>query len=331
MAEEQGVVSGPGRAVPAASWKAETAYVWRPVPAIAPSVTTLAAAEDGDRRGGVIWHTQGSGESLTMAFFAGKVIAESPMANPKIVVLTDRLDLDGELGVFARCADLLRQTPEQAADRTDLRRLLTRAAGGVVFTTIQKLLPEEKGDHYPALSNRRNIVVIADEAHRSQYDFIDGYVRHMRDALPNATFVGFTGTPLELDDRDARAVFGEYIDRYVIRRAVEDHGTVPIYYESRLAKLDLPESERPPLDKGFEEVTEGEEESRKERLKTKWAQRWWAGRRLALVAEDLLRHWEERLQALDGKAMVVAMSRRICVDLHVEFVQLRPVITTTTR
>jgi type I restriction enzyme R subunit len=291
--------------------------------------TTLdAAAEGGDRRGGVIWHTQGSGKSLTMAFFAGKLIADSAMANPTIVVLTDRLDLDGQLfGVFARCSDLLRQTPEQAEDRANLRRLLTRAAGGVVFTTIQKFLPEEKGDRFPELSDRRNIVVIADEAHRSQYDFIDGYARHMRDALPKATFVGFTGTPLELDDRDTRAVFGDYIDRYDIRRAVEDEATVPIYYESRLARLELPEAERQHLDEGFEEVTEGEEESRKERLKTKWAQLEavvGTGKRLSQVAENLVRHWEERLQALDGKAMVVAMSRRICVDLYAEIVKLRP-------
>jgi type I restriction enzyme, R subunit len=291
--------------------------------------TTLdAAAAGGDRRGGVIWHTQGSGKSLTMAFLAGRLIAEPAMANPTIVVLTDRLDLDGQLfGVFARCSDLLRQTPEQAEDRADLRRLLTRAAGGVVFTTIQKFLPEEKGDRFPELSDRRNIVVIADEAHRSQYDFIDGYARNMRDALPNATFVGFTGTPLELDDRDTRAVFGDYIDRYDIRRAVEDQATVPIYYESRLAKLDLPEAERPRLDEGFEDITEGEEESRKERLKTKWGQLEavvGTGRRLALVAEDLVRHWEQRLQALDGKAMVVCMSRRICVDLYAEIVKLRP-------
>lgn len=291
--------------------------------------TTLdAGAEGGDRRGGVIWHTQGSGKSLTMAFFAGKLIAEPAMANPTIVVLTDRLDLDGQLfGVFARCSDLLRQTPEQAEDRAHLRRLLTRAAGGVVFTTIQKFLPEEKGDRFPELSDRRNIVVIADEAHRSQYEFIDGYARNMRDGLPNATFVGFTGTPLELDDRDTRAVFGDYIDRYDIRRAVEDQATVPIYYESRLAKLDLPEAERPRLDEGFEDITEGEEESRKERLKTKWGQLEavvGTGRRLALVAEDLVRHWEQRLQALDGKAMVVCMSRRICVDLYAEIVKLRP-------
>jgi type I restriction enzyme R subunit len=291
--------------------------------------TTLAAAsEEGDGRGGVIWHTQGSGKSLTMAFFAGKLIAEPVLANPTIVVLTDRLDLDGQLfGVFSRCSDLLRQTPKQADSRAELRQLLTRAGGGVVFTTIQKFMPEQRGDRYPMLSDRRNIVVIADEAHRSQYDFIDGFARHMRDALPNATFVGFTGTPLELDDRDTRAVFGDYVDRYDIRRAVEDEATVPIYYESRLAKLDLPKEARPRLDVGFEEVTEGEEEARKERLKTKWAQLEGVvgtSKRLAQVAEDLVTHWEGRLEAMDGKAMVVCMSRRICVDLYAEIAKLRP-------
>lgn len=287
-----------------------------------------AAAEGGDRRGGVVWHTQGSGKSLTMAFFAGKLIAEPSMANPTIVVLTDRIDLDGQLfGVFSRCRDLLRQTPEQAETRSELRSLLQRASGGVVFTTIQKFLPEEKGDRFPMLSDRRNVVVIADEAHRTQYDFIDGFARHMRDALPNATFVGFTGTPLELDDRDTRAVFGDYIDRYDIRRAVEDGATVPIYYESRLAKLDLLESERPKIDPAVEEVLEGEDEVRKDRLRSKWAQLEavvGTEKRLTLIAEDLIAHFEDRLQVMDGKAMVVCMSRRICVDLYAEIVKLRP-------
>jgi type I restriction enzyme R subunit len=287
-----------------------------------------AASEDGDRRGGVVWHTQGSGKSLTMAFFAGKLVAQPELANPTIVVLTDRIDLDGQLfGVFSRCRDLLRQTPEQADSRAELRSLLDRVSGGVVFTTVQKFLPEERGDRFPTLSDRRNIVVIADEAHRTQYDFIDGFARHMRDALPNATFVGFTGTPLELDDRDTRAVFGDYIDRYDIRRAVEDGATVPIYYESRLAKLDLLDAERPKLDEAFEEITEDEEVQRRERLKTKWAQLEavvGTEKRLALIAEDLVRHFEERLQAMDGKAMVVCMSRRICVDLYAEIVKLRP-------
>ena len=199
--------------------------------------------EPGDRRIGVVWHTQGAGKSLTMAFYAGAIVREPAMQNPTIVVLTDRNDLDDQLfGTFARCQDLLRQPPVQAQDRADLRRKLSVNAGGVVFTTIQKFYPEEKGDTHPALSQRRNIVVIADEAHRSQYDFIDGFARHMRDALPNASFVGFTGTPIELQDANTRSVFGDYISIYDIRRSVEDRATVPIYYEGRLAKLELDEA-----------------------------------------------------------------------------------------
>ena len=221
--------------------------------------------EPGDRRIGVVWHTQGSGKSLTMAFYAGAVIREPAMENPTIVVLTDRNDLDDQLfGTFSRCQDLLRQPPTQAESRADLRNKLSVNAGGVVFTTIQKFFPEEKGDTHPTLSERRNIVVIADEAHRSQYDFIDGFARHMRDALPNASFVGFTGTPIELQDANTRAVFGDYISIYDIRRSVEDGATVPIYYESRLAKLSLDEDERPSIDPDFEEATEGEEVERRE-------------------------------------------------------------------
>ena len=282
----------------------------------------------GDRRIGVVWHTQGSGKSLTMAFYAGAIIREPAMANPTIVVLTDRNDLDDQLfGTFSRCQDLLRQPPVQAASRTDLRAKLAVEAGGVVFTTIQKFFPEEKGDAHPALSQRRNIVVIADEAHRSQYDFIDGFARHMRDALPKASFVGFTGTPIELQDANTRAVFGDYISIYDIQRAVEDGATVPIYYESRLARLTLDESERPKIDPEFEEATEGEEVERKEKLKTKWAQLEalvGSGKRLSLVAEDIVAHFEQRLEALDGKAMVVCMSRRICIELYRELVRLRP-------
>ena len=283
----------------------------------------------GDRRIGVIWHTQGAGKSLTMVFYAGRIIRHPAMENPTIVVLTDRNDLDDQLfGVFSRCRELLGQEPIQAKSRADLRKLLqNRQAGGIIFTTIQKFLPEEKGDQYPLLSERRNIVVIADEAHRSQYDFIDGFARHMRDALPNACFIGFTGTPLETNDRDTRAVFGDYISIYDIQRAVEDGATVPIYYESRLAKLDLPEEEKPKVDKEFEEVTEGEELERKERLKTKWARLEavvGAEKRLRLVARDIVNHFEQRLEALDGKAMVVCMSRRICVELYNEIVRLRP-------
>jgi len=304
----------------AARLQAELARVAEPAGGYRP--THLRGGQPGDRRIGVVWHTQGSGKSLTMVFYAGRVIRHPEMENPTIVVLTDRNDLDGQLfGVFSRCRELLRQDPVQAESRSHLRQLLHREAGGVVFTTIQKFFPEEKGDRHPVLSERRNIVVIADEAHRSQYDFIDGFARHMRDALPNASFIGFTGTPLELTDRNTRAVFGDYISIYDIQRAVEDKATVPIFYENRLAKLDLDEAERPKIDQEFEEVTEGEEVERKERLKTKWAQLEavvGAEKRLRLVAQDIVNHFEQRLAALDGKAMVVCMSRRICVELYNE-------------
>ena len=284
--------------------------------------------QPGDRRVGVVWHTQGSGKSLTMAFYAGRIIREPAMGNPTVVVLTDRNDLDDQLfATFSRCRDLLRQPPVQAESRAHLRELLSVAAGGVVFTTIHKFFPEEKGDRHSILSDRRNIVVIADEAHRSQYDFIDGYARHMRDALPHASFIGFTGTPIELTDANTRAVFGDYISVYDIQRAVQDNATVPIYYESRLAKLALDETERPKIDPGFEEATEGEEIERKEKLKTKWAQLEavvGSDKRLALVAKDIVDHFEKRLEAMDGKAMIVCMSRRICVELYREIVKLRP-------
>ena len=284
--------------------------------------------EPGDGRVGVVWHTQGAGKSLTMAFYAGRMILDPAMENPTIVVMTDRNDLDDQLfGTFSRCQDLLRQPPVQAENRADLRDKLRVNAGGVVFTTIQKFLPEQQGDTEPALSDRRNIVVIADEAHRSQYDFIDGYARHMRDALPNASFIGFTGTPLELMDKNTRAVFGDYVSVYDIQRAVEDGATVPIYYESRLAKLRLVEAKRPHIDADFEEATEGEEIEGKEKLKTKWAQLEvlvGSENRLQLVAEDLVDHFDKRLEAMDGKAMVVGMSRRICMDLHDAIIKLRP-------
>ncbi len=282
----------------------------------------------GDRRVGVVWHTQGSGKSLTMAFYAGRIIREPAMENPTLVVLTDRNDLDDQLfGTFVRCQELLRQPPVQAQSRAHLRALLAVQAGGVVFTTIQKFLPEERGDRHPVLSSRRNIVVIADEAHRSQYDFIDGFARHLRDALPNASFIGFTGTPIERADASTRAVFGDYISIYDIQRAVQDGTTVPIYYESRLAKLTLNEAQRPRIDAEFEEVTEGEEVERKERLKTKWAQLEaivGTEKRLRLLAEDIVAHFERRLEVMDGKAMVVCMSRRICVALYDEIMRLRP-------
>ena len=282
----------------------------------------------GDRRVGVVWHTQGSGKSLTMAFYAGSIIREPAMGNPTIVVLTDRNDLDDQLfTTFSRCGDLLRQPPVQAESRSDLRDKLSVAAGGVVFTTIQKFFPEERGDTFPTLSERRNVVVIADEAHRSQYDFVDGFARHMRDALPNASFVGFTGTPIELEDANTRAVFGDYISVYDIQRSVEDGATVPIHYESRLARLVLDQAEQPDIDADFEEATEGEEIERKERLKTKWAQLEavvGAENRIKQIARDIIDHFEQRLEALEGKAMVVCMSRRICVDLYSELVRLRP-------
>ncbi len=263
-----------------------------------------------------------------MAFYAGRIIREPAMENPTVVVLTDRNDLDEQLfGTFSRCKDLLRQPPVQAESRAHLRELLQVAAGGVVFTTIHKFFPEDKGDQHPTLSERRNIVVIADEAHRSQYDFIDGFARHMRDALPHASFIGFTGTPIELQDANTRAVFGDYISVYDIQRAVQDGATVPIYYESRLAKLALDEAERPKIDPDFEDATEGEEVERKEKLKTKWAQLEavvGAEKRLKIIARDIVEHFGKRLEAMDGKAMVVCMSRRICVALYRELVRLRP-------
>ncbi len=260
--------------------------------------TLRAGGQPGDRRIGVVWHTQGAGKSLTMAFYAGAIIRERAMDNPTIVVLTDRNDLDDQLfGTFSRCADLLRQTPVQAESRADLRRKLSVTSGGVVFTTIQKFFPTERGDTHRALSDRRNIVVIADEAHRSQYDFIDGFARHMRDALPNASFVGFTGTPIELPDANTRAVFGDYISIYDIQRSVEDGAAVPIYYESRLAQLSLDEGLQPHLDDQFEEATEGEEVERKERLKTRWAQLEaivGTEQRIQQVAADIVKHFSQR-------------------------------------
>ncbi|MDB6016529.1 MAG: type restriction endonuclease, HsdR family [Pedosphaera sp.] len=283
---------------------------------------------EGDRRAGVIWHTQGSGKSLSMVFYAGKIVQHPAMENPTIVVLTDRNDLDDQLfDTFSGCAALLRQKPVQAANREELRELLNVASGGVVFTTIQKFFPDEKGGKYPLLSDRRNIVVIADEAHRSQYDFIDGFARHMRDALPKASFIGFTGTPIERGDKNTQAVFGDYIDVYDILQSKEDKATVPIYYEARLAKIDLKPEERPKIDPDFAEVTEDAEESIRENLRRKWAQieaMVGTEKRIALVAEDLVKHWEARYAAMEGKAMIVCMSRRICVDLYQAIRKLRP-------
>ncbi len=277
-------------------------------------------AQPGDRRVGVVWHTQGAGKSLTMAFYAGRVVLHPAMQNPTLVVITDRNDLDDQLyGTFARCNELLRQQPVQARNRVHLRELLRTGSGGVVFTTVHKFFPSPGQDQFPLLSDRRNIVVIADEAHRSQYDFIDGFARHMRDALPRASFIAFTGTPIELADRNTRAVFGDYISIYDIQQAVYDGATVPIYYEGRLARLEIDEAERPQVDPRFEDATEGEEVEQKERLKTRWAQLEaivGAEKRIGLIAQDLVDHFERRLEAMDGKAMIVCMSRRICVDLY---------------
>lgn len=296
--------------------------------------TVTASSPKGNQRVGVIWHTQGSGKSLLMAFYAGQLVKHPAMANPTLVVLTDRNDLDDQLfSTFSMCRDLIRQTPVQAESREDLQKVLSRASGGVIFTTLQKF-----GEIAEPLTTRRNVVVIADEAHRSQYGFkakVDaktgeisyGFAKYMRDALPNASFIGFTGTPIEADDVNTPAVFGNYIDVYDISRAVEDGATVPIYYESRLARIELDEEEKPKIDAEVNELTEEDSEADQERFKKKWSTveaLVGSDKRLALVAKDMVAHFEDRVAALDGKAMVVCMSRRICVKLYDEIVKLRP-------
>lgn len=307
--------------------------------------TVKASDTFGDKRGGVVWHTQGSGKSLSMVFYSGKMIVEPRMENPTLVVLTDRNDLDDQLyETFSNCQQLLRQEPQQASDRMHLRSLLSVASGGIVFTTIQKFMPivddiipadnvveepraEYIGANVKALSKRKNIVVIADEAHRSQYDFIDGFAKHLHDALPNASFIGFTGTPIESNDRNTQAVFGNYVDIYDIQQAVIDRATVPIFYESRLAKVHFDYDERVRLDEQFEELTEGEELSNRQQLRAKWTRlEAIVGNpnRIRKIAEDLVNHFEQRNSVLDGKAMVVCMSRRICVELYDAIIQIRP-------
>ncbi|WP_411849076.1 type I restriction endonuclease subunit R [Yersinia ruckeri] len=296
--------------------------------------TVIASSPEGNQRAGIIWHTQGSGKSLLMAFYAGQLVKHPAMANPTLVVLTDRNDLDDQLfSTFSMCRDLIRQTPVQAESREDLQKVLSRASGGVIFTTLQKF-----GEIAEPLTTRRNVVVIADEAHRSQYGFkakVDlktgelsyGFAKYMRDALPNASFIGFTGTPIEAGDVNTPAVFGNYIDIYDISRAVEDGATVPIYYESRLARIELDEDEKPKIDAEINELTEEDSEADQERLKKKWSaveSLVGSQKRLALVAKDMVAHFENRVAALDGKAMVVCMSRRICVNLYDEIVKLRP-------
>ena len=282
----------------------------------------------GDKRAGVVWHTQGSGKSLSMVFYAGKLVLAEEMNNPTLVVLTDRNDLDQQLyETFSNCQQLLRQTPVQAANREDLKKLLSVASGGIVFTTIQKFFPEENGSVYPTLTERRNVVVIADEAHRSQYDFIDGFARHIRDALPNASFIGFTGTPIEKEDKNTQAVFGNYVDIYDIQQAVEDGATVRIFYESRLAKIELSAADQKKMDERVEEVTEDDELTDKQRRFARWTGKEavvGSTDRLKQVAADIVSHFEQRISAADGKGMIVCMSRRICVALHKEIIKLRP-------
>lgn len=288
----------------------------------------------GDRRAGVIWHTQGSGKSLLMVFYARQLAQHVAMANPTLVVLTDRNDLDDQLfATFSRCRDFIRQTPVQANSREDLQKLLVRASGGVIFTTLQKFAESSQ-----PLTERRNVVVIADEAHRSQYGFrakLDartggvsyGFAKYLRDALPHASFIGFTGTPIEASDVNTPAVFGNYIDIYDISRAVEDGATVPIYYESRLARIEFDGDERHKIDAEVDAMTEDDSEAEQERFKKKWSTveaLVGSDKRLALIAQDMVTHFEARMAGLDGKAMAVCMSRHVCVRLYEEIVKLRP-------
>ncbi|MBX9873081.1 MAG: type I restriction endonuclease subunit R [Burkholderiaceae bacterium] len=341
------------------------------VRAVVQSVLT-ASAPGGTRKGGVVWHTQGAGKSIEMTCLAGALMAHPGMGNPTLVVVTDRNDLDNQLfGVFARASEMLRETPVQADTRPELRRLLAnRPSGGIIFTTIQKFTPGEDEDAFPVLSERRNIVVICDEAHRSQYGFEArltgkptskngkaaandaltllaaepgpkgyadgagasgvsyGYAQHLRDGLPGATFVAFTGTPVSLDDRDTRAVFGDYVHIYDIEQAVKDGATVPIYFESRLAKLEIKEEDSALLDEEVDELTEDEEgDAAKVAKLRRWAaleQLVGSQPRIQQVASDIVAHFENRLSVMDGKAMVVAMSREICVHLYDAIVALRP-------
>jgi type I restriction enzyme R subunit len=311
------------------------------------TTTSTASGVTGDKRAGVIWHTQGSGKSLSMVFYTGKLVLS--LDNPTIVVLTDRNDLDDQLfDTFTGCRQLLRQIPVQAENRQHLRKLLNVASGGIIFTTIQKFWPvldnseiiiEEESDPVEEpnpdlyfvknkpLSERRNIIVIADEAHRSQYDFLDGFAKHMRDALPQASFIGFTGTPIETTDKNTQAVFGDYIDVYDIQQAVADGSTVSIYYESRLAKVNFDEAEKIKVDEQFEELTEAEELTDKQKFKSKWTRLEAIvgdDHRITKIAEDIVTHYELRSSVLEGKAMIVCMSRRICVELYDAIIKLRP-------
>ncbi len=293
----------------------------------------------GDRKAGIVWHTQGSGKSLSMVFYAGELALSEELENPTIVVLTDRNDLDNQLfKTFSRCRDLLRQTPKQAESRKQIKELLKKSSGGIVFTTIQKFFPEKEKEKYPVLSERKNIIVIVDEAHRTQYGFGAkisikdekallryGYAKYLRDALPNASFIGFTGTPIERSDKSTPAVFGNYVDVYDIKKAVDDGATVRLFYENRLAKLDIKPEERLKIDPQIEGITEDEEA--KTKSKSKWARLEavvGSPDRIKRIAKDIVQHFEERNSILEGKAMIVAMNRRICVDLYDEIIRIKP-------
>ena len=308
--------------------------------------TLKAASTDGNRKGGVVWHTQGSGKSISMVFYTGKLVLS--LNNPTVVVITDRNDLDDQLfDTFASSKQLLRQEPVQARDREHLKDLLKVASGGIVFTTIQKFLPDEGRTEYDRLSDRNNIVVIADEAHRTQYGFdaklLDerdkdtrevtgkriayGFAKYMRDALPNATYIGFTGTPIEGTDINTPAVFGQYVDIYDIAQSVADGATVKIYYESRLAKVNLDEEGRRLIVEFDTELEEDEDVTDKQRAKAKWTKlEAIVGNheRIENLARDIITHFEQRQAVFDGKGLIVAMSRRIAVDLYNEIIKLRP-------
>ncbi|WP_346898790.1 type I restriction endonuclease subunit R [Clostridium sp. UBA7503] len=316
--------------------------------------TKIATSEQGDKKIGVIWHTQGSGKSFSMVFYAASLVKE--LNNPTLVILTDRNDLDDQLfGTFSKSADILRQTPKQANVRklTEEQKkaqakdnskevnglfdlLNERESGGIIFTTIQKFKPED--GEMPALTDRRNVIIIADEAHRSQYgleaktdtktgEVKYGYAKYLRDALPNASFIGFTGTPIDLEDRSTTSVFGECIDTYDMTRAVEDEATVKIYYENRIIKLETDDEELQKIDEEFEEITEGQEDNDREKYKSKWSRLEavvGSPNRVKKLAEDIVNHYEEKAKTIDGKAMIVCMSRRIAVNLYDEVIKLRP-------
>ena len=297
--------------------------------------THLATAENGNRKAGVIWHTQGSGKSYSMLMYARQLVLE--LDNPTIVIITDRNDLDDQLfATFSKSADYLRQTPKQADNRSQLRNMLSVKSGGIIFTTIQKFSPDESDQSIEALTNRRNVVVIADEAHRSQYGLVAkekdgkvsfGFAKYMRDALPNASFIGFTGTPVELSDKNTPALFGDYVDVYDLTQAVKDQTTVPIYYESRIAKLDISEKYKPVIDEEYDNILEGQEETYAESQKHKWARLEaivGTESRIDVVVKDFLEHYELRQKAINGKVMMVAMSRKIAVKLYSKIVEYRP-------